>query len=373
MDRIYLSPPHMTLAERTLLLEAFDANWVAPVGPQLADFEREFCAFQGIGHAVAISSGSAALHLALLLAGVRAGDRVIVPTFTFAATANAVTYCGATPIFVDSEQRTWNIDPALVGQALVDAEGRGDRVAAVVTVDLYGQCADHEPIRELCDARGLPLIEDAAEAVGATWNGAGAGTFGDSAVFSFNGNKIMTTGGGGMLASADPTLVERARHLSTQAREPALHYEHREIGFNYRMSNPLAAIGLAQVRRLPEMIARRAEIRAHYESELGDLTGVGFNPIDDRGTPNHWLTVAVLDDDAKATPTEVIAALDAVDAEARPAWKPMHLQPVFADAPVIGGAVAEAAFRHGVCLPSGSSMSDTDVERVVDAVRGALS
>ena len=363
----------MTATERELLLEAFDANWVAPVGPQLNEFEAAFAEFQGVEHAVAVSSGSAGLHLALLIAGVQPGDRVIVPTFTFAATANAVTYCGAVPIFVDSEARTWNIDPVLVDQAIDEAEARGERVTAVVTVDLYGQCADHDPIRATCDARGIALIEDAAEAVGTTWNGAGAGSFGDSAVFSFNGNKIMTTGGGGMLVSADAAIVERARHLSTQAREPVLHYEHTEIGFNYRMSNPLAAIGLAQVRRLPQMMARRAEIRACYERELGSLDGVSFNPIDGRGQVNHWLTVLVVDDAARTTATGVIDALDAVNAEARPAWKPMHLQPVFADAITVGGSVAETAFERGVCLPSGSSMSDADVARVVDAVSTALS
>lgn len=363
----------MTSAERELLLDAFDANWVAPVGPQLDEFESAFAAFQGVDHAVAVSSGSAGLHLALLIAGVEAGDRVIVPTFTFAATANAVAYCGAVPIFVDSEPLTWNIDPALVETAIAEAHARGEHVAAVVTVDLYGQCADHDPIRATCDAHGIALIEDAAEAVGASWNGSGAGSFGDSAVFSFNGNKIMTTGGGGMLVSSDAAVVDRARHLSTQAREPVLHYEHTEIGFNYRMSNPLAAIGLAQVRRLPEMMARRAEIRAFYERELGEIDGVGFNPIDDRGQVNHWLTVLVVGDGCRAAAGDVIAALDAANAEARPAWKPMHLQPVFADAVCVGGSVATDAFRRGVCLPSGSSMSDADVTRVVDAVRSSLS
>lgn len=363
----------MTATERALLLEAFDANWIAPVGPQLNEFETEFAAFQGVEHAVAINSGSAGLHLGLLIAGVQPGDRVIVPTFTFAATANAVTYCGASPIFVDSEPHTWNVDPELIGLAIGEAEQRGERVSAVITVDLYGQCADHAPIRSLCDEAGIALVEDAAEAVGATWNGAGAGSFGDSAVFSFNGNKIMTTGGGGMFVSSDETVVERARHLSTQAREPVLHYEHVDIGFNYRLSNPLAAIGLAQVRRLPEMLERRAQIRAHYERELGGLDGVGFNPIDGRGRPNHWLTVLTLADHARTDSTGVIAALDAVDAEARPAWKPMHLQPVFADATYCGGTVAEEAFRRGVCLPSGSSMTDADVTRVADALLAVLS
>ncbi|MEO0494924.1 MAG: DegT/DnrJ/EryC1/StrS family aminotransferase, partial [Actinomycetota bacterium] len=293
--------------------------------------------------------------------------------FTFAATANAVTYCGAVPVFVDSTPDTWNVDPALVAEAIDDAQRRGERVGAVVTVDLYGQCADHAPIRATCDTHDIPLIEDAAEAVGATWEGASAGTFGDYGVFSFNGNKLMTTGGGGMLVTDDAEHAERARYLSTQARQPVLHYEHTDIGFNYRLSNPLAGIGLGQLERLDDLLAARAHNRDVYVESLGGLAGVGFNPIDDRGVPNHWLTVMVLGDDAIAGPAEVIAALDAVDAEARPAWKPMHQQPVFADHRIVGGDVAADAFARGVCLPSGSALSDADRERVVDAVRGVLS
>ena len=224
---------------------------------------------------------------------------MIVPSFTFAATANAVTYVGAEPWFVDSESSTWNLDPGLVAEALDVAAGEGRRVGAVVTVDLYGQCADHGPIRAACERHGVPVVEDAAEAVGATRDGNGAGSFGDIGVFSFNGNKLMTTGGGGMAVSSDAATIERIRHLSTQAREPVLHYEHTEIGFNYRLSNVLAAIGRGQLRRLPELLARTAEIRRAYEAALGDLPGVGFNPIDPRGVPNHWLTIAVLADGAR--------------------------------------------------------------------------
>lgn len=373
MGKIYLSPPDMTEVERQLLLGAFDANWVAPVGPDLTAFECEFAKRQGIGNAVGLSSGTAGLHLALLLSGVKAGDLVVVPTFTFAASANAVRYCGAEPIFVDSEPDTWNADPDLVADALERASSSGRRVGAVMTVDLYGQCADHGPIREACDQHGVPLIEDAAEAVGSTWEGRAAGSFGDIGVFSFNGNKVMTTGGGGMLVSDDAELVERARHLATQAREPTLHYEHRDLGFNYRLSNPLAAIGRGQVQRLSSMLARRAEIRAAYEDALAPLPGVGFNPIDARGVPNHWLTVLVLGDDAAVDSAGLIATLDAVDAEARPAWKPMHLQPLYADATVLGGSVSADAFARGVCLPSGSSMSDLDLQRVIGAATDALS
>lgn len=373
MDRIHLSPPHMTEIERDLLLGAFDANWVAPVGPDLTAFEQEFAAAMGLDHAVALTSGSAGLHLALIVLGVQAGDVVIVPSFTFAATANAVRYVGAEPWFVDSEPDTWNIDPALVAAALSAADDAERTVGAVITVDLYGQCADHDPIRELCDARTIPLIEDAAEAVGATWGGRSAGSFGDIGVFSFNGNKLMTTGGGGMAVSADRDAIDRIRHLSTQARQPTPHYEHTEIGFNYRLSNVLAAIGRGQVTRLPDMIARRAEIRARYEAGLADCAGVGFNPIDPRGTPNHWLTVLVLGDEARTDGEGVIAALEEVDAEARPAWKPMHRQPVFAGSPMFGGEVSDRAFARGVCLPSGSAMTDDDVDRVIEAARTVLS
>ncbi|MEZ5243795.1 MAG: aminotransferase class I/II-fold pyridoxal phosphate-dependent enzyme [Acidimicrobiales bacterium] len=373
MGRIYLSPPDMTAVERELLLGAFDANWVAPVGPDLTAFEEEFAALVGVPHAVALTSGTAGLHLALLVSGVGPGDVVVVPSFTFAATANVVAYVGAEPWFVDSEPSTWNLDPALVEEALRTAVAEGRRIGAVISVDLYGQCADHAPIRAACERYGVPLVEDAAEAVGATWEGAGAGSFGDIGVFSFNGNKIMTTGGGGMAVSADAAAIARIRHLSTQAREPVLHYEHAEIGYNYRLSNILAAIGRGQVRRLPDMLARTAEIRAAYQNALGDLRGVSFNPLDPRGTPNNWLTIAVLADDAGCSPADLIAALDAADAEARPAWKPMHLQPVFGDRRVFGGEVAETAFARGVCLPSGSSMTGSELDRVIDAARAALS
>lgn len=370
--RIHLSPPDMSATERDLLLAAFDTNWVAPVGPDLDAFEAEFAARIGTDHAVALSSGTAGLHLALLTAGVGPGDVVIVPTFTFAATANTVRYLGADPWLVDSLPSTWNIDPQLVAEALSVAAAEGRRVGAVVTVDLYGQCADHPPIRSLCDHAGVPLIEDAAEAVGAVWGGAPAGSFGDVGVFSFNGNKAMTTGGGGMVVSTDEARISRIRHLSTQAREPALHYEHTEIGFNYRLSNVLAAIGRGQLRRLDAMLARRAEIRAAYETGIGALPGVTFNPLDSRGGPNHWLTVAVLGDEAATDPTGLIAALEAEGIEARPAWKPMHLQPVFAGARCFGGDVAAEAFARGVCLPSGSGLGPDDLARVIDTARDVL-
>lgn len=371
-SRIHLSAPDMSTVERDLLLAAFDANWVAPAGPDLIAFEEEFGAALGHSHAVALSSGTAGLHLALVVTGVGPGDVVIVPSFTFAATANAVHYVGAEPWFVDSETATWNLDAERVAEAVDTAIAGGRRVGAVVSVDLYGQCADHGAVRAVCDRHGIPLVEDAAEAVGAEWEGRPAGSFGDLGVFSFNGNKAMTTGGGGMVVGPDPTVIERIRHLATQARRPVRHYEHAEIGFNYRLSNLLAAVGRGQLRRLPEMLARRAHTRARYEAALGGLPGVSFNPIDARGLPNHWLTVLVLGDDAACDRDALVDALEAGDVESRPAWKPMHLQPVHRGAPMFGGAVAETAFARGVCLPSGSSMTDDDVDRVIEAAAGAL-
>jgi len=368
VSRLFLSPPDVGPRERELLLDAFDSNWIAPLGPHVDAFEREFADFVGVGHAAALSSGTAALHLALMLLGVGAGDDVLVPSLTFAATANAVTYVGARPVFVDSEWATWNLDPALVEEELAARfhEGR-EQPAAVIAVDLYGQCADYDPILKSCAAYGVPVIEDAAEALGATYHGRPAGSFGALNVFSFNGNKIITTSGGGMLAGDDPSPIERARHLSTQARDPAPHYEHSEIGFNYRMSNLLAALGRAQLEGLPAKVQRRREVNAAYRTAFTDRPDIGFLPNAPEGEPTNWLTVITLDD-----PTPVREHLASLDIEARPAWKPMHLQPVFADCPMRGGAVADEIFRRGLCLPSGSSMTDADVQRVVEAVRASL-
>jgi dTDP-4-amino-4,6-dideoxygalactose transaminase len=267
-------------------------------------------------------------------------------------------------VFVDSERSTWNLDPGLLEEELRDREQRGTpQPAAVIVVDLYGQCASWDPILEVCERHGVPVVEDAAEALGATYRGRAAGSFGVLNVFSFNGNKIITTSGGGMLASDDADLVARARHLSTQARDPAPHYEHSEIGFNYRMSNLLAALGRAQLEGLPGKIARRREVNAAYRAAFAGEEGIGFLPHAPDGEPTDWLTVVTLDD-----PTPVREHLESLDIEARPAWKPMHLQPVFAGCPMRGGAVAEEVFRRGLCLPSGSSMTDADVGRVVEAV-----
>ncbi|WP_334142964.1 DegT/DnrJ/EryC1/StrS family aminotransferase [Rhabdothermincola sp.] len=373
MARIFLSPPDVGPDERELLLDAVDSNWVSPLGPHVDAFERELAAYVGVGHAAALSSGTAALHLALLLHGVGPGDEVLVPTLTFIATASAVIYTGATPVFVDAEPSTWCVDPALVDTALRRRVKAGRLPKAVIAVDLYGQCADYDGLEAVCAELGVALIEDAAEALGARYHGRAAGSFGRLGVFSFNGNKIITTSGGGMLVSDDRALVERARFLASQARDPAPHYEHSTVGFNYRMSNLLAAVGRGQLRHLDEKVARRRAINRRYRAALADLPGVGFLPDAAGGEPTNWLTVITLDPaSAAATPEELRLALEAADIEARPAWKPMHLQPVFAGAERLGGQVAERIFATGLCLPSGSSLTPDDQERVIATIRSVL-
>jgi pyridoxal phosphate-dependent aminotransferase EpsN len=286
------------------------------------------------------------------------------------ATANAVTYVGARPVFVDSERASWNLDPALLATELDERAVDGRLPAAVIGVDLFGQCADWDPIRRACERHGVPIVEDAAEALGATYRGRPAGSFGDIGVFSFNGNKIVTTSGGGMLVTDRAEWAERARHLATQARDPAPHYEHSEIGFNYRLSNLCAAVGRGQLRRLPEMVASCRAINRRYRDELGDLAGLDFMPDAPHGEPTSWLTVATIDEEQFGMSREALRlALERSEITARPAWKPMHLQPVYADAPARGGAVAEEIFHTGLCLPGGSGMRDADLDRVIATVR----
>lgn len=370
MTRIFLSPPDVGDVERALLLDAFDSGWVAPLGPHVDAFEAELAERIGVGHAAALASGTAALHLALLLVGVAPGDDVLVPTFTFVATANAVCSAGATPVLIDSTEATWNVDPDLVDEELAARRAAGRPVGAVVAVDIYGQCADLTRLEAVCATHGVPLVEDAAEALGATHRGAPAGSFGTLAAFSFNGNKLITTSGGGMLVGRDGELVARARHLAAQARQPGAHFEHTEVGFNYRMSNLSAAVGRGQLRRLDEILAGRQRVHQRYRAGLGDLPGVAFQPVDDAGTPNHWLTVITVDPDAfGAGRDDVHRALEAVDIESRPTWKPLHLQPVYAHAEHRGGAVAEARWRDGLCLPSSQRLTDADLNRIIDVVR----
>ncbi|MDY7090682.1 MAG: aminotransferase class I/II-fold pyridoxal phosphate-dependent enzyme [Actinomycetota bacterium] len=368
--RIWLSPPDVGELERKLLLEAFDSNWVAPVGPDLDAFEAQLAEIVGVRHAIALSSGTAALHLALVAAGVRRGDTVLVPSFTFAATANAVMYLGARPVFLDSTTESWNVDPGLVAEELKRRCARGRPPRAVIAVDMYGQCADYEPLADACDRYGVPLIEDAAEALGASYGGKPAGSFGLAGVLSFNGNKIITTGGGGMLVTDDDGVARTARHLSAQAREPFPHYEHRSVGYNYRLSNLLAAVGRGQLQRLDAMIAARRETGRYYRAALGDLPGVTFMPLTAYGETNWWLTCLLIDPERfGASRDRVLERLAAHDIEARPTWKPMHLQPVFRDCVMRGGEVCAGLFRRGLCLPSGSALTEHDRERVAAAVR----
>lgn len=367
--RIYLSGPDVRSAERELLLAALDSGWVAPVGPDLDAFEVEVAAVGGRAHGVGLSSGTAALHLALLELGVRPGDEVLVSTFTFAATANAVAYCGATPVFIDSEADTWNLSPDLLEAELAARRASGRLPAAAIVVDLYGQCADYERIQPILAAYGIPLIEDAAEAIGASFDGKPAGSFGDVGVFSFNGNKLITTSGGGMLITDDEVFASRTRHLATQAREPAAHYEHTEIGYNYRLSNLLAAFGRGQLRTLAERIARRGEIRSAYAATFAEVPGAALNPIAPGHESNNWLTCVTFDPAVcDVGPDDLRLHLEQRNIEARPVWKPMHLQPVFAEAPRCVDGTSEGLFRRGLCLPSGSAMTESDLARVVEAI-----
>lgn len=368
--RIYLSPPHMGDLEAAFVAEAFATNWIAPLGPHVDAFEAEFCRAVGAAHAAAVSSGTAALHLALQLAGVGPGDEVLVSTLTFAASVNPVRYLGGVPVFLDSERRSWNMDPGLLEEALVARARAGRLPKAVVVVHLYGQSADLDPIAAACARYDVPLVEDAAEALGATYRGKAPGTFGAFGVYSFNGNKIITTSGGGMLISGDGRAVARAVKLATQARDPAPHYEHSEVGYNYRLSNVLAGIGRGQLRVLEDRVSARRANFDRYVKLLGDLPGLAFMPEADWGRPSRWLTALTIDPRAFGADREAVrVALEAENIEARPVWKPMHRQPAFERFERVGGAVAEDLFERGLCLPSGSSLDEADLTRVAGVVR----
>ena len=333
--------------ERKSLLAALDSGWVAPAGPDLDAFEAELSAHAG-RHAVALSSGTGALHLALIIAGVKPGDRVLVSTLTFAATANAVRYVGAEPVFVDSDRRSWNMDPDLLAQALEDAKVRGQRYAAVIAVDLYGQCADYDRISALCAEHEVLLIEDAAEAIGATYNGRPAGSFGEMAVFSFNGNKMITTSGGGAFLTDRQDWADKARFLATQARDPAPHYEHSELGYNYRLSNLLAAVGRAQLADLERKVDIRRAHNAAYRQALEDIEGIEFMPEAPGCRSTFWLTALTIDPAVVGrTNEDVRLHLESLDIESRPVWKPMHLQPLYEGCEVIGGKVSRGPVRTG--------------------------
>jgi dTDP-4-amino-4,6-dideoxygalactose transaminase len=370
---IYLSPPDVGPDERAMLLDAFDSGWIAPLGPHVDAFEAEVAAKVGAGHAVALSSGTAALHLALILAGVGPGDRVLCSTLTFVASANPILYVGAEPVFVDAEPGTWNLDVDLVEEELQAASARGERYGALIAVDLYGRVCDYERLVPLCQEYGVTLIEDAAEALGSMYGESPAGSIGEFGVLSFNGNKIITTSGGGMLVVGDAEVAARVRHLATQARDPAPHYEHSEIGFNYRLSNLLAAVGRGQLLHLEQKVARRRAIAARYVEALQDLPGLAFPEAAEDDGWNGWLTALTIDAEVAGVDRETVRLhLRSAGIEARPVWKPMHLQPLFAGARLLGGTAATEAFARGLCLPSGSSLTDAQQEHVIETTRTRL-
>jgi dTDP-4-amino-4,6-dideoxygalactose transaminase len=360
----------MSPAERELLLEAFDSNWIAPLGPHVEAFEREFAEKVGVKYAVALASGTSALHLALLILGIKPGDDVATSTLTFVATANAIRYVGANPVFIDSQACSWNLDPELLAVELREASLRGRPIKAVLAVDILGQCADYDAIQDLCRQYQIPLIEDAAESLGATYQGKSAGGFGDIGCFSFNGNKIITTSSGGMLVTANKEWADRARFLATQARDPFPHYEHSVVGFNYRMSNLLAAIGRGQLSVLDERVERRQANYHFYQETIGKLPGIVMAPELPTGRSTYWLSCITVDPEQfGATREDIRLALEQENIESRPVWKPMHMQPVYSTCRARGGAVAEKLFTDGLCLPSGSNLTTVDLNRIVKVIQ----
>lgn len=372
MARIYLSPPFMTRTERELLLDAFDSNWVAPLGPHVDAFEREVATAVGAKDAAALSSGTAALHLALVLLGVGPGDEVLVSNLTFVASANVVRYVGALPVFVGSSASTWTLDPDVLEEALADRVKRGRRPKALIAVDLYGQCADYDRIAAVCARYDIPVIQDASESLGATYRGRAAGVQGLLGVFSFNGNKIITTSGGGMLVSDRVDWIATARNLASQARDPAPHYQHSQLGYNYRLSNLLAAVGRGQLQTLEARVTARRGNFEWYKSELSSIEGWQFMPEAEYGRCNRWLTCGTLAPEMKVTPQRVIDTLARDEIECRPVWKPMHLQPLYEECPSYGTSVDRRLFETGVCLPSGSNMTDDERARISRALQAAF-
>ena len=365
--KIWLASPHMSDEgyEIRYVQDAFDTNWVAPLGPNVNEFEKELAERVGSKHAAALTSGTGAIHLALKAAGVGAGDIVFCPTLTFSATANPIIYLNATPVFIDSNYETWNMDPMALEAAF---EKYGYKVKAVLVVHLYGLSADMDKIMDICNRYNVPVIEDAAESLGTYYKGKHTGTFGKFGVFSFNGNKIITTSGGGMLISDDEERINKVRYWSTQSRDAARHYQHSELGFNYRMSNIVAGIGRGQLKVLDQRVAKKKYIFEFYKRELCILEGVEFMPINDWNEPNYWLSVIILKGDVR--PLDVMEALEKEDIESRPVWKPMHMQPFFAEYDYVGRDVSEKLFVNGVCLPSDTKMTEDDLKRICGIIKG---
>ncbi len=355
--------------------EAFDTNWIAPLGPHVDGFEHDLQEYTGVTHAAALSSGTAAIHLALIILGVHRGDYVLCQSFTFSGSANPIAYLGATPVFIDSEPGSWNMCPAALERAILDLQAQGKRAKVVIPVHLYGMPARMDALAEVARRHGLFMVEDAAEALGSTLHGQPCGSFGDISILSFNGNKIITTSGGGALLANRADWVQQARFLSTQARDAAPHYQHSQIGYNYRMSNVCAAIGRGQMTVLNDRVAARRSNHAFYVQHLSDLPGLSFLPEPEGSFSNRWLTCVLIDSEQSGGVTRetVRLALDAQNIESRPLWKPMHMQPIFADAPFYGDGTSERLFMNGLCLPSGSNLSETDLQRVVKQIKTAYS
>jgi len=370
-ERILMSSPDVGELESDYVMAAMRSGWIAPAGPDLTAFEDELAARIGRRRAVALSSGTAALHLALLALGTRRGQVVITSTMTFAATANAIAYTGARPVFIDCDPNTGNMDSDLLREALPQIRREGAEIAAIMPVDLLGKTADYSAILPIAEEFEVPVIADAAESLGARHAGLAAGAFGQAAAFSFNGNKIMTTSGGGVYLTDDEDAADRVRYLSTQARQPVAHYEHTEIGYNYRLSNLLAALGRAQLSRLDEMIARRRSVRARYTEIFADVPGTRIFQAEGDEDDNCWLTSVIVDPEVSGwTAAELSAHLEAANIESRPLWKPMHLQPVFGDDKAFITGASQALFENGLTLPSGSALRDDQVERVIEHIRG---
>ena len=366
-EKIWLSSPHLTGEEQKYINEAFETNWVAPLGPNVSGFERDICNYTGTSSCSALSSGTAAIHLALILLGVAEGDEVLCSSFTFSATANPIVYQKATPVFIDSERDTWNIDPVLLEQAIKERLAKGKKPKAVIVVHLYGMPAKIEEIMAVADAYDIPVIEDAAEAIGSSYKGKALGTFGKMGVFSFNGNKIITTSGGGALISDTPELCQKATFLATQARDAAPHYQHSQIGYNYRMSNIIAGIGRGQMEVLNDRVEARRRVFEKYKEELSDIKSISFVEEPEGYYSNRWLTTILTDSFGQREKLRL--ALEVKNIESRPLWKPMHLQPVFEKYPSYTNGVSEDLFDRGLCLPSGSNMTDADIQRIITKIK----
>ena len=376
MTRIYLASPHMSEEgyEQAYVKEAFDTNWVAPLGPNVNQFEQELADYVGVKSASALSSGTAAIHLGLKALGVKEGDTVFCSTLTFSASCNPILYLGATPVFIDSDAATWNMCPKALKKAFEDATKRHQLPKAVVVVNLYGQSADMDPILELCQKYNVPILEDAAESLGSTYKGRMSGTIGDIGIYSFNGNKIITTSGGGMMVSNNEDYTKKATFWATQSREAERHYEHQELGYNYRMSNVVAGIGRGQLKVLNERIVKKKEIYETYQSAFKEIADIEMMNICDFGESNYWLSVMTLKETSQVKPLDILLALEKENIESRPVWKPMHMQPVFKQYPFFTATddqpVSEDYFKRGICLPSDTKMTAEQQQRVIDIIKG---